>query len=158
MQLAIFAYCGESFLFDRGRSKLDTLQTAGIEDIYAGVDAVTHEFDWFLDKPINSRRMAWLVDKHSVFRRFLNFGDYNGSFVSMSFVKVCKLVKRVVADDIRIEDTEWRVIFSKSFFSQFEWASRPKWFRLDREFNLDIIFFLILQHNLSAIRNISITD
>lgn len=75
----------------------------------------------------------------------------------MRLVKVCKLVKRVVADNVRIEDEEGSVIFSKSLFSQLEWAGRPKWFGLDREFNIDIIFFLVLQQNLSAISNISIT-
>lgn len=76
----------------------------------------------------------------------------------MRLVKVCKLVKRVVADDIRIEDEERRVIFSKSLFGQLKGASRPKWFRLNGEFNPDIIFFLVLHQNLSAIPNMRITN
>lgn len=98
------------------------------------------------------------MDNDSVFRGLLNFGDDNSSFFPMRLMKVCKLMKGVVADNIRVEDEERRVIFSKSLFSQFEWASRPKRFCLDRELNPDIVFFLVLQQKPLAMPNMSVIN
>jgi hypothetical protein len=64
----------------------------------------------------------------------------------MGLVEFCKLVERVIADDIRVEDEEGLVVLSKDTLSEFEGASSAQRFCLNGEVDLDIVNFLVL-HN-----------
>ncbi len=59
-------------------------------------------------------------------------------------MKFCKLAEGIVADDIGVEDEEWRVILSKSLLCQFERTCGPQWFCLNGNLDIDIVFFSIL--------------
>ena len=52
----------------------------------------------------------------------------------------------VVASDVGIQNEEGRVVFAKGFLRQLERASRSKWFSLNGEFDIDVVFFLVLKH------------
>lgn len=54
MELAIFADCWKSFLFDRCGAELDAVEDRRIEDVDPGIDPVSYEFDWFFNKAIDS--------------------------------------------------------------------------------------------------------
>ena len=55
-----------------------------------------------------------------------------------------QLLERVVADNIGVENEKRGVVFSEDPLCQLERTSRPKWFRLDRELDVDSILLLIL--------------
>lgn len=66
MQLVLLDHGGEGLLLDRGRSKLDALEDGGVEDVHAGVDAVTNELNGLLNKSIDERGVAGLVDNDTI--------------------------------------------------------------------------------------------
>lgn len=66
MQKTILDNGGESLLLNRSRTKLDTLEHRGIENVDTGVDAVADEFDGLLDKAVNLRGVARLMDYDTV--------------------------------------------------------------------------------------------
>lgn len=80
----------------------------------------------------------------AVFTRFFDFGDDDGSFVAVGLVEVGELLERVVADDVGIEDEEGGGILSEGFFGEFERAGGAEGFGFDGEFNVDVVFFFVL--------------
>lgn len=59
-------------------------------------------------------------------------------------MKVCEVLERVFANDIRVEDEERAIVFSEDLLSKLERTSCTKGFGFNREFDLDIVLFLIL--------------
>ena len=56
--------------------------------------------------------MSWLVDYNTVFRGFFDLCDDNCSLLAMRFVKLRKLLKGIVADNVGIKNEEGRIIFA----------------------------------------------
>lgn len=53
MQLLVGSDGGEDLLFDRGRSKLDSIENGRVEDVDTGVNPVTDELDRFLNESVD---------------------------------------------------------------------------------------------------------
>ena len=144
MKLAVFTDGGESFLFNRGRANFNSLEDAWVQDVDTGVDSVANEFDRFFNKTIDAGGMAFLVNDHTVFGWLFHLGDDDGALLAMVTVELGQLLERIVADDIRIQDEERRIILTKDLLGQFQRASSAERFRFDGEFDLDVVFLLVL--------------
>lgn len=87
MKLAIFTYGRERFLFDGGRTELNTVKDARVQDVDAGIDAVANKLNRFLHKAVNAGWVIWLMYNDTVFGRFLHLCYHNSSFVSVFLVE-----------------------------------------------------------------------
>jgi hypothetical protein len=85
-----------------------------------------------------------LVDNDTVFRRFLDFCDDNGALVAVAAVELEELFEGVVADDIRVEDKEGRVVLLEDLLGELQGTGRVERFAFDGELDIDVVFFLIL--------------
>lgn len=144
MQLPVFTDGRESLLLDARGPQLDALEHAGVEDVDAGVDAVAHELDGFLDEAVDAARVGGLVHHDAVFAGFFDFGHDDGAFVAVGFVEVGELLERVVADDVGVEDEEGGGVLAEGLFGEFERAGGAERFGFDGEFNVDVVFFFVL--------------
>ena len=144
VELAVVADGREGFLFDARGPQLDPVEHAGIEDVDARVDAVADELDGFLDEAVDPGRVVGFVHHDAVFRRFFDFGDDNGAFVAVGFVEFGELGEGVIADDVGVEDEEWRRVFAEGFGGEFEGAGGAKGFGFDGEFDLDVVLLFVL--------------
>lgn len=145
MQQAVLADGGESLLFDRRGSQVDTLEHAGVEDVEAGVDAVTDELDGLLDEAVDARGMVGFVDDDAVLGGFVDLGHDNGALVTVRLVELCELFERVLADDIRVQHEEGGVVFAQDLLCQLQWSGRSKRFCLDGEVDSHVVLFFVLE-------------
>ena len=113
VQLAVLAHGGKRLLLDRGGPELDPAQDGRVEDVQARVDPVPDELDRLLDEAVDPGRVRGSVHDDAVLGRLLHLGHHDGSFVAVAPVEVGQLLERVVADDVRVEDEEGRVVFAE---------------------------------------------
>lgn len=64
----------------------------------------------------------------------------------MALVEFCEFFERIVADDIGIENEEWRIILAQDFLGQLQRPRSAQGFGFDGEFNVDVVLFLVLNH------------
>jgi len=62
----------------------------------------------------------------------------------MCLVEFSELLERVLADDVRVEDKEWGVVFSEDLLGEFEGTGGAEGFCLDGEFDADVVFLFVL--------------
>ncbi len=60
-------------------------------------------------------------------------------------MEVCKMLKWKVANDVRVENEERGVIFSKDLLGKLQGSGCAKGFGLDGKFDLDIVLLLVLR-------------
>lgn len=75
-------------MFDGGRAEFNPVEDGRVHDVNASINSVAHEFDWFLDKAVDSRRVIGLVDDDSVLGWFFHLCDYDGTFIAMALVEI----------------------------------------------------------------------
>lgn len=63
----------------------------------------------------------------------------------MLLVEFCQLLEGVIADNIGVEYEERGIVLPEDLFCQLERTGRPKWFGLNRKFDVDSILLLILR-------------
>lgn len=131
VELTVLGHRGESLLFNRGGSEIDSLEHARVENVDTGIDSVSDELNGLLDEAVDSRRVVWLVDNDTVFRWLLDLGDDNGSLLAVCLVEVCQLFEWVLADDIRVEDEEWGVVLAENLLGELQGTGGSKRLRLD---------------------------
>ena len=155
VELALLTDGGEGLLFDGGRAKLNALENTGVQNVDTGVDAVANEFDGFLDEAVDAGGMVGLVDDDTVLGGLVDLGDDDGALFTVAFVEVGELLEGVVANNIRVEDEERRVILAQDLLRQLERASRAQRFGLDGELNVDSVLLLVLlegcDHHIRAV-------
>lgn len=99
--------------------------------------------------------MVGLVDDDTVLGGLVHLGDDNGTLITVASVEVGKLLEGVVANNIRVEHKERRVILAQDLLRQLERASRAQRFGLDGELNVDSVFLLVLlesrDHHIRAV-------
>ena len=66
MKLTILGHGREGFLLDRGRTELDALEDAGVQDVDTGVDAVSDKLDGLLNKAVDAGGVVGLVNNNTV--------------------------------------------------------------------------------------------
>ncbi len=145
MKLAVFAHGRERLLLDGGGSQFYAGEHRWVEDVDTGVDTVADELDRFLDEPINPAIVARLVDDDTIFGWLLDFSNDNGALLAMGLVEFNKLRKGVFADDVGVKHEEGCVVFSENVFRKLERARCAERLGLDRECDVDVILFFILQ-------------
>lgn len=84
------------------------------------------------------------MDDDTIFGGFFDFGDDDGALVAVGFVEVGQLLEGIITDDVGIEDEEGRVVFAQGLFGEFQGAGGAQGFGLDREFDVDVVFLLVL--------------
>lgn len=144
MQLSVAADGREGLLLDGGRAQLDAREHAGVQDVDAGIDAVADELDGLLDEAVDARGVVGLVDHHPVLRGLLDLGDDDRALVAVGLVKGGEIRKGVIADDIRVEDEEGRIVLAEDGLSELEGTRRAEGLRLDGERDLDVVPALVL--------------
>lgn len=80
----------------------------------------------------------------TIFGGFFDLGDDDGALVAVGFVELGELFKRVVADDVGVENKERGAVFAESLFGKFEWAGGAEGFGFDGEFDVDVVLFRVL--------------
>lgn len=88
--------------------------------------------------------MVWLVHNHTVFRRLLDLGDNDCSLVTVRLVESRKLLERVVADDIRVQNKEGLIVLSENLLGELQRARGTQRLRFDREGDPDIELLFVL--------------
>ena len=155
VQLAVVADGGEGLLFDGGGAQLDAVQHTGVQDVDAGVDAVADELDGLLDEAVDARGVVGLVDDDTVLGGLVDLGDDDGALVAVVLVELSQLFEGEVADDIRVQHEERRVILAEDLLRQLQRTSRAQRFRLHGELNANIVLFLVLlesrHHHIGAV-------
>ena len=62
----------------------------------------------------------------------------------MLLVECGKFFKGIFANDIGIEDKEWRVVFPKDFLGEFERTSSSERLSLNGELDANVVLFFVL--------------
>lgn len=145
VQLVVLDHGGEGLLLDGSRAELDTVEDGGVEDVHAGVDAVADELDGLLDESVDQRAVAGLVDNDTILGGLLDLGDDDGTLVSVASVEGQEVLEGVVADDVRVEDEEGRVVLGEDRLGELQGSGSVERLRLDRELNVDVVLFLVLR-------------
>jgi hypothetical protein len=68
----------------------------------------------------------------------------------MRLVEFGKLGKRIVADDVGVENEEGSVVFAENLLCKLEGTSCAEWFCLDGELDLDIVLCFVLGRCVSS--------
>lgn len=144
VEVTVVHHGGEDLLLDRGRTELNPIKDRGIEDIHAGVDSIADKLDGLLDKAIDERGVARLVNNDTVLGRLLNLGDNNGTFLAMALVELGKILEGEVANHIGVEDKEGLVILGEGLFGKLERTGSVKGLILDGEGDIDTVLLTIL--------------
>ena len=131
VQLPICADGRKCFLFNGCRAQVDALQHAWIENIDAGVNAISDELDRLLDESVNARGVIGFVHYDTVLRGFFNLSHDYCSLLTVRFMEGGEVRERVVADDIGIQDEERCIVFAQGFFCELQRASSTQGFRFD---------------------------
>lgn len=152
MELSILGHGGESLLLDRGGAELDAREHAGVQDVDTGVDAVTDELDGLLDEAVDARGVVGLVDDDTVLRGLLDLCDNDGTLVAMGLVEVGQLLEGVVADDVRVEDEEGRVVLAENLLSKLQGTGGTQGLGLDGEIDLDVVLLLVLRRRVRVMQ------
>lgn len=145
VQLVVANHGGEGLLLNRRRSELNAVENRSVEDVKAGVDAVADKLDGLLNESLDAGGTARLVDNNTVLGGLLNLGDNNGTLVSVVLVERKEVLEGVVADDVRVEDEERRIILAKDTLSKLQGPSGVEGFGLDRKLDVDIVLLLVLR-------------
>ena len=75
--------------------------------------------------------MVGLVNDDTVLGGLLDLGDDNGALVAVAFVELEQVLEGVVANDIRVEDEEWRVILEQDLLGELQGTSGVEGLGLD---------------------------
>jgi hypothetical protein len=137
VQLPIPDHGREGLLLDGGGAQVYAVEDRGVEDVDAGVDAVTDELDWLLDEALDAGRVAGLVYDDAVLGRLLDLCDTDGALVAVLLVECNELLEGVFACDVRVEDEEGRVVLEEDIGSQLQGAGSTQGFCLDRKGDVD---------------------
>jgi hypothetical protein len=143
--LAVLTDGREGLLLDGGGAEFDTIKDAGVEDIETSIDAVADEFNRFLDEAVDAACLAGFVHHNTVFGGLFNLGDDDRALIPVLFVKSRQLFEWVIADDVRVEHEERRIVLPEDLLCEFEGASCPQRFGFNGELDLDVILLLVLQ-------------
>lgn len=138
---------GEGLLLDRSRTQVNPLEDTRVQKVDTGVDSVSDKLDGLLDKTINPRRMGWLVNDNTKLGGLVHLGHHNGTFIAMSLVEFREILEGVVANDIGVEDKEWRIVLAQDLLSQLQRPRSAQGFGFDGEFNFDVVLFLVLNRD-----------
>ena len=131
-------------MLDRGRSKLDSLEDGGLEDVDASVDAVAHELYRLLDETIDARGVAGLVHDDTIFAGLLDLGDDDGALVAVLLVEGRQLGEGVLARDVRVEHEEGRFVLAQDFLGELQRAGCAQGLGLDGEGDVDAEALFVL--------------
>jgi hypothetical protein len=131
-------------LFDGGGSKLNAIEHAGVEDIDTSIDAVSYELDWFLNETIYSRCLVGFVHNDTILGRLLHLGNDDCSLVTVLLVESSKLLERIVAGNVGIQDEEWGVVFAQNSFSELQRTGGAEGFCLEGEGDSDVVLLFEL--------------
>lgn len=123
MELSVLTHRGEGFLLNGCRSQINAAQDAGVQNVDTGVDAVAHELDGLLDETIDSRGVSRLVYDDTILGRLLHLGNNDCAFISVVLVECSKLLERVFAGDVGVEDEEGAVILAENFLGELQRTS-----------------------------------
>lgn len=157
VELTVLANGWEGFLFDGGRAQFDAVENTWVQEVDTGVDSVTNKLDRLLDETVDAGWVVGLVNDDTVLGGLIHLGDDDGSLIAMVLVELCELLEGVIANDIGVEDEEWRVILAQDLLGQFQGACGAQGFGFDGEFDSDVILFLILERESSQRMFISIS-
>ncbi len=97
--------------------------------------------------------MVWFVHHDTIFGGFFDLGDDDGALVAVGFVEFGELFKRVVADDVGVQNKERGAVFAESLFGKFERASGAEGFGFDGELDVDVVLFRVLVEEGVSIRS-----
>jgi hypothetical protein len=61
-------------------------------------------------------------------------------------VELQQLLKGVVADDIGVEDEEWRVVLQQDLLGKLQGTGGVEGFGLDGELDVDVVLLLVLKN------------
>lgn len=144
MELAVSNHGRESLLLNRSGAQVDAVEHRRVQNVDAGVDTVADELDGLLDKSIDARRVARLVNNNAVLGGLFDLGDTDGTLITVGLVECGKFLEGVFARNIRIEDEKGGVIFTEHVGSQLQGTSSAEGLGLDRERDLDAKLLLVL--------------
>jgi hypothetical protein len=144
VQLSVAHDRWEGLLLDAGGLELDALQYRRVEYVYSGVDAVSDELDGLLDEAVDAAGVVGLMDDDAVLGRLLDLGDDDGALFAVGLMELGELLEGVVADDVRVEHEERRLVLKERLLGQFQRACGAEGFGLDREGDVDAEFLRIL--------------
>lgn len=144
VELVIADHGGEGLLLDRGGAELDAIEDGGVENVQAGVDAVSDELNRLLDESIDAGRVASLVNDDSILGGLLDLGDDDGALIAVALVEREKVLEGVIADDVRVQDEEGRVVLGEDLLGKLQGTGSVERFGLDGELNVDVVLLLIL--------------
>jgi hypothetical protein len=85
-----------------------------------------------------------LVDNDTVLGRLLDLGNDDCTLVSVAAVEIKELGERVVADDIGVEDEEWRVILCEDLLRELQGTGGVEGLGLNGELDVDTVLLLVL--------------
>ena len=139
VKLLLAGHDGEYFPLNRGRSVLNPIDDLQVEDVKAGIDLVADERSRLFDEALNLP--VFFGHHHAVARGVLDASHHDRALAAVALVVGHKLVQRVLADDIRVEDEEETagVVFTEDAFGKSDGAGGAQGFALQRDRNFDTV-------------------
>lgn len=146
VELVVLDHGREGFLLNGGGTEFNSLQNRGVEDVHASIDTVADELNGLLDESVDTRGMVGLVNDNTVLGGLFDLGHHNGSLVAVVLVELQQLLEGVVADDIGVEDKEWRVVLQQDLLGKLQGTGGVEGFGLDGELDVDVILLFVLKN------------
>ena len=139
VELLLVSHCRENFALNRCRTVLNPVNHVDVKEVEASIDLVAHKSLRLLDEPLNLTVL--LGDDDTVASRVLNLGYDNSALVAVMSVESNELIKRVLADDIRVEHEEQSalIIGANDALSELDRTSGAEWLILQRHSDLQAI-------------------
>jgi len=154
--LALSSHVGEDFALDGGRSILNTVDDASVEEVQTSVDLVADENLGLLDELLDLG--SFLVSNdNTILGGVLDGGDHDGTLTTVALVELDHLIKRIVANDVGVEHEEEarRVVSKDEVLGKADGTGGTKRLALERASNLDIVLLLedfeFLHHDLRLV-------
>lgn len=95
------------------------------------------------------------MNNDTVLAGLLDLGDDNGALLAVSLVEAGQVLEGEIADDVRVEDEERRIILAEDLLCELQGTSGAQWLGLDGEGDIDVVLFFIalegLGHDLGAV-------
>lgn len=148
VESAALGELGEGLLLDGGGLEVDDVDDRGVKDINTSVDAVANESLGLLNETVDLGRVG-LVNNDTVLAGVLDLSSDDGTLTTVSLVEVDEVLEGVVANNVRVQDEERRVVLLQDLLSELEGTGGAKGLLLDAERDVDTVLLLVLLKGLN---------
>ncbi|EEQ38382.1 mannose-1-phosphate guanyltransferase [Clavispora lusitaniae ATCC 42720] len=130
----------ESFFLNRGWLHFNSVNDRWVQDVQTSIDSVTDKLNWLLNESVNQVGSVSVVNNDTILGWLIDLSGNNRTLTAVCLVELGQFLEWVVANDIGVQDKEWRVILLQDLFSKLQRTSSSHWLFLEGKLNVNTVF------------------